>query len=109
MEEGSLAAILCAGGHRIELKTDHKAARTGNVFVEYQQPTGKSGIAKTEAEWWAFHLVGLGYCIVPTERLRALARQAYREGRKAHGGDYNRYLGVLIPVEWLVRPFKRAA
>lgn len=109
VHEGELARILALVGPRIEVKTDHKAAHTGNVFVEYAQPTGRSGIAATTAEWWAFNIVGQCIVIVATERLRALARRAWHENRKTRGGDYNRYHGVLVPVEWLTRPFKVAA
>lgn len=88
---------------RVEHKADFKAVDTGNVFIEYRQKGVPSGISVTEAEWWALELVGLGWFLVATERLKELAARAYREGLVKRGGDHNNYEGVLLPVEWLVR------
>lgn len=108
--ENALAEILAlTAGERIEVKTDYWAARTGNVAIEYRQHGRPSGISTTTAEWWALHLVSLGWFVVETERLKALARQAIRTGRHKRIGDGNNFDNALVPVEWLVRPFKVAA
>lgn len=108
--EGELAKILRLVGPQIEVKSDYKAAHTGNVFVEYQQPSGDSGIKATTAHWWAFRIVGAGVIlIIETERLKDLCRKAWREGRRVRGGDMNRYHGILVPVSWLMSVPKQAA
>lgn len=89
----------------VEVKSDRKARETGNVFVEYRQPSGLSGIATTTAQWWAFEIDDDVWILVPTEKLRALARVAWRDPRRRKkGGDFNNYDGVLVPVAWLVKP-----
>lgn len=102
-QEQSLKNILL-GDILVELKSDKKAIETGNVFVEYKQPSGPSGISTTEAEYWAFNLIGLDSIIlIKTKRLKVLVKQAYKEGLKAVGGDYNNYYGVLLPLRWIIK------
>lgn len=92
---------------KVEHKSDEKCRITGNVFVEYRQKGRPSGLATTTAEWWAIEFDKDSWLLMPTERLRALARQAYKDPRRrVSGGDNNQYEGVLIPVEWLVRSIK---
>lgn len=106
--EASLAMVLMARGTvTIEHKRDFGTVRTGNLFVEYAQTSGPSGIATTEAHTWAFEYDEGHWLLVPTTRLRQLCRVAYREKRRARGGDYNRQHGVLLPVRWLVPPYVR--
>lgn len=94
---------------KVEVKADFKAARTGNVFIEYQQKGRPSGIAITEAHYWAIHVVGNGWAIIPTERLKALARAAYNDpALRVKGGDHNLYDGVLIPIDWLLQTWRAA-
>ncbi len=90
----------------MEHKRDYLCQKTGNLFVEYRQKVMPSGLAVTTADYWAFEYEENAYILVPTERLKELARIAYRQGRLKRGGDYNNYEGVLLPVEWLVRPVK---
>ena len=91
---------------RVEHKCDEKARRTGNLFIEYRQKGRPSGIAVTTAAWWAFEFDDESWLIVPTKKLKRLARLAYQQNRRAKGGDYNLYEGVLLPIEWLVRPMR---
>lgn len=92
---------------KVEHKRDDKCRVTGNVFIEYKQKGRPSGIAVTTANWWAIEYDEECWVIVPTDRLKALARQAAKEPRRlVKGGDNNLYDGVLVPIEWLVRPFK---
>jgi hypothetical protein len=37
MGEGLLADILKLNGDKVEVKTDYKATRTGNLFIEYEK------------------------------------------------------------------------
>jgi hypothetical protein len=89
---------------RIEVKSDGKCQSTGNLFVEYKQKGRPSGLATTEAQRWAFEYAPDCWIIVPTQRLRGLCRLAYKQKRIQKGGDHNEYEGVLLPIQWLVRP-----
>jgi len=97
--EGTLAQILT--GAKVELKTDYQAQETGNVFVEYSYGGSPSGIAVTTAEYWCFEIPQKCYLLVRTERLKELAREAFKKGLRVKGGDYDRALGVLIPISAL--------
>jgi hypothetical protein len=107
--EDSLAEILRAGGRYVEVKHDEKAIYTGNVAVEVEtrDPRYWSGISATESDWWAVELAGLDtWVILRTDRLKALVKQAKQDKRRDRwGGDNNRFRNILVPVEWLVRPF----
>jgi len=107
--ESDLAAILRSTGDKIEVKADFRAAETGNVFIEFSQPSGPSGLATTHAEWWAIYVVGAyTWLIVGTHRLKELCRIAYQEEHTANGGDGNRFKGVLLPISWLTDKDRRA-
>lgn len=104
--EAAMAMVLMSRGvNTIEHKRDFGTVRTGNLFVEYRQPSGPSGIATTTADMWAFEYDENTWLLVPTDRLRRWCRLAYRQKRRARGGDYNRQHGVLLPVRWLVPPY----
>ncbi len=87
----------------IEVKRDFVASRTGNVFVEFFCRGKPSGISTTEAEFWAFILADKTVVLLPTDRLKALAREAHKAGQIVKGGDSGASKGVLISVERLVR------
>jgi hypothetical protein len=110
--EADLVRVLIdRGTNTIEHKRDFGTIRTGNLFVEYHQPSGPSGIARKGgqlAEMWAFEYDDNCWILVPTERLKELCRIAWKQGRTASGGDHNRYKGVLLPVRWLVPPYVEA-
>lgn len=108
-EEAALAFKLLSSGVRfIEHKRDCIATRTGNLFVEYSQPSGPSGIATTTSDSWAFEYDEQRWIIVPTHILRTAARLAYLGGKRVPGGDGNNFDGVLVPVRWLVPPYPQA-
>ena len=91
-------------GATVEVKSDGACRRTGNLFVEYRQKGRPSGIAVTTADYWAFEYFDDCWLLIPTERLRAVARRVWRDhhGRRQRGGDFNRYEGVLVPIAWLL-------
>jgi hypothetical protein len=93
---------------RVEVKSDGQCQRTGNVFIEYKQKGRPSGIATTEAHWYAIEVLTEHWVLVPTDSLKHLTRRAIKENRTKHGGDNDQYLGALVPVEWLVRPLRPA-
>lgn len=93
-----------------EVKDDRIAHRTGNVFIEYakkrfdnQSELVPSGIALTEAD---VHVLRVGHgnawIVVPTERLKNLARTAKAEGRVTYGGDDGRFKGALVRLNDIV-------
>lgn len=93
----------------IELKSETwQWERTGNICVEYQQDGQPSGIAATKADIWVHELrrddETLCWLMFPIERLKALAREAYRQGRYHEGGgDGGRFCNVLIPLSWVLK------
>jgi len=99
--EGKLATILRKEGGDIEVKSDQRAIVTHNIYVEYSYKGKPSGIAKSEAHWWAYEISGR-FILMRIEDLQKLVERAKLEGRTRRGGDYNLTEGALIPVEWLV-------
>lgn len=99
----------------VECKSDQKARVTGNVFFEIRQGSadkgeGKlSGIMVTEAKWWAVEYADDCWLTVRTSLAKMLVSRAIERFGTRMGGDRNRYEGVLVPVEWFIAPFKRAA
>lgn len=118
LKEGELGKLLALSAPYIEVKTDHRAVQTGNVFVEFEQagpPTFQprpSGIAVTLAQWWATILMDHdaihGVLVNPTAQMLELGRLAFKKGLTARGGDDDMYRGVLVPLGWLLRPIRTA-
>lgn len=90
---------------RIEVKTDRIAHITGNVAVEYKYRGRPSGIATTEADYWAFLLYDMTTIImVPTDKLKAIAREKFKQDQITLGGDENASEMILIPINELTKP-----
>jgi hypothetical protein len=93
----------------IELKTETwQWEQTGNICIEYRQNGRPSGIALTDADYWVHELRRDGqtlcYLMFPIERLKALARKAYAEGRyRESGGDGGRFCNVIIPLREILK------
>ncbi len=92
----------------VEHKADCKwPSKTGNLFIEYRQYGKPSGLSTTTADYWAFEYMTNRWLIVPTEELRELVKLAARDPkRRVKRGDNNKYSGVLLPIDWLVCPWK---
>lgn len=94
---------------RIELKSETwQWEQTGNIAIEYQCDGKPSGIATTEADYWVHELrradQTLVYLMFPIDRLKALARQAFLQGRwRDNAGDDGRFSVVLIPLAEVLR------
>ena len=94
---------------KIELKSETwQWEQTGNICIEYRQNGKPSGIAVTEAGFWVHELKREGetlvYLMFPIDRLKELAREAYRQGRYHEGGgDGGRFCNILIPLSWVLR------
>lgn len=103
MKEKELANILL--NQKIEVKTDRKWKKTGNIAVEFMSRGKKSGISITEAKYWAFILDNNnqteGIIILPTQKLRLIAREYFSRGNVVKGGDDNTSDMVLIPLSVL--------
>jgi hypothetical protein len=86
---------------KIEVKRDRIAMRTGNMAIEYMQQGRPSGIATTEADYWCYIFTNgdddAVYVIIPTDRLKEIAREQYKLGNIKHCGD-NKNVIVLVPV-----------
>lgn len=95
---------------RVEHKSDGKTRSTGNVAFEIRQGStekGKgnpSGIATTEAEWWAVEFDDDRWLVMRTSLLKEVVREVYAKNGSVMGGDFNRYENVLVSLQRLVRP-----
>ncbi len=104
--EDAAAAILRRA--RVEVKSDRKAHKTGNVFVEIRQGSTKpragrpSGISVTEAEYWMFEVLPDRWILLRTSALKYLVELWVIMHGTVMGGDSRRFEGVLIPVAALV-------
>lgn len=88
---------------KIEVKDDSaKSAKTGNVFVEFESRGKSSGIASSQADWWAIKTSEDSFVIVSAKKLKELSRKYYKLNRIVRGGDNNTSIGVLIPREELI-------
>ncbi len=85
-------------GKKVEVKSDLQAQETGNVFVEYESRGNRSGIATTQAEWYAFVLSGSNIRLIKTEELKVLCRKYIGTKRDILGGDNDTSKGVLLPL-----------
>ena len=92
---------------KIEVKTERDIWKvSGNIAIEYQYKGRKSGIAVTQAEWWA-HILQDNEdikCILlmPTEELKSVARKHLLD-KKVIGWDNNNSKMVLVPIHELMK------
>ena len=104
-EKHALAIIDGIQNGTVEVKTDERAADTGNLFVEFKQKArnGKwidSGINKTTATFWCYVIYGDDLALfVPTDVLRHYAEK-HRWVEMPRGSNPTR--GYLVPVADLV-------
>lgn len=95
VKEEELAEIFL--NKKIEVKHDRLSLSTGNIFVEYESRGKKSGISKSEAEYycWAF---GDTFHIIKTKDLKERCRKYIGTDRDIVGGDNNSSKGILLPI-----------
>jgi hypothetical protein len=90
---------------RVEVKTDERAATTGNVYVEYECRRADgwhaSGIATTRADYWTFVVGGL-MLTVHTDTLKRITRSHYCSRRRECTRGSHPTKGVLVPLTDLV-------
>jgi hypothetical protein len=93
--EGQLGLIL--NGKRIEVKSDKRAHKTGQFFVEYESRGKRSGIATTQADYYCFEVRGI-FILVSVPTLKIIARKYIGTERDVKGGDENTSKGILLPI-----------
>ena len=98
--ENAFAEIL-GPNTTIEIKDDLQASQTGNIFIEFESRGKPSGIATTEADYWAIHIDGI-WITLRTDKLKGIARKMYKLFGTTLGGDSNTSKGVLIPIKNLI-------
>lgn len=103
--ETKLASLL-TGESTMEVKRDFRSGETGNIPVEFECGGKPSGIATSEAEWWAYCLGGKGFddeviVIIKSQRLTEIADS---RGRVVSGGDNGRVKMVLLKLTDLLEP-----
>ena len=110
IDERRLADIFeHASIEKIELKSESwQWERTGNIAIEYRRNGQPSGISTTEADVWVHELKRDGetlvYLMFPIERLKALCREAIREGKfRTGGGDGGEFDNVILPLRDILK------
>lgn len=98
--EKELAFLL---GKRIEVKNDLQARETGNIFIEYESRGKKSGIAKSQAEYYCIVINDDRFILIKTTDLKQLCRKYLGTNRDRLGGDSNTSKGILLPLSDLVK------
>jgi hypothetical protein len=94
----------------IEVHSDRKARYSGQFFVEVACRDKPSGLATSTAPLWAIELHDGAWAVIPTARLREVARQQQALRGTVRGGDGNAAEGVLIPLASLfLEPRKPSA
>ena len=80
---------------KIEVKSDRKASRTGNLCIEYENRGRPSGINNTKADYWVYFIVHKESeeCYkIPTEELKKICQTSFR----TRGGDFGASRMYLI-------------
>lgn len=101
--EKKLARIL--EKEKIEVKTDLKAKKTGNIFIEFESREKPSGIATTKAKWWFNWIdedIGI---LIKTDILKEKLRELVKNDDSAirSGGDCNTSKGIVISKSTLIK------
>jgi hypothetical protein len=89
------------GNSKVECKLDRKAKETGNVFIEYEYRGRPSGLAVTEAEWWAIGIEGTKgdvetAILASVPWLKERCRELFRTPRNKPGGDDGLARGIIV-------------
>jgi len=87
---------------KVEVKTDFKANKTGNVFIEYESRNKPSGISTSESDFYAFILSNELIILIEKEDLKKKCRKYLKTSRDVKGGDSNTSKGILLPINELI-------
>jgi len=103
-----LFADIMEGKELIEVKTERgQWQRTGNIAIEWMSRGKLSGIATTEANWWAHFLAEeedtKAVIIMKVPELKSRIKQLKKLGiaKDTRGGDNNTSRLVLLPLKHL--------
>ena len=86
---------------KIEVKTDFKASKTGNIFIEYRSRGKPSGISTSESDFYAFILSNELIILIEKDELKKRCRIYLNTNRDVKGGDSNTSKEILLPVKEL--------
>lgn len=103
-----LFANIMEGKELVEIKTERDMWKTtGNIAIEWMSRGKLSGIATTEADWWAHFLADGGetkaVIMMPVSELKAKIKKMKKLGiaQEKSGGDDNTSRLVLLPLNQL--------
>ena len=100
------AQVLDILAGKIEVKTDFKAYKTGNLAIEIEFNNKPSGIQISEANWWLFNIRIPNkdplLIIIALERLRQICTKYMFQGKTVMGGDNMKSKLVIIPIQEII-------
>ena len=85
---------------KIEVKYDRKSRETGNVFIEFESRGKPSGIATSQADYWAYFFGDEECLVISTERLKKKLKSL--NPPRIRGGDNNTSVGLLVKLKELI-------
>ena len=101
------AEVLDILAGKIEVKTDFKAHKTGNLAIELESYGKPSGIQTSEATWWLFNIQIPNkkplLLIITLERLRQIANKYAHQGKVIMGGDNYSSKLVVVPFSEVIK------
>jgi hypothetical protein len=89
-------------GYKVEVKRDRQAHKTNNLYFEYQSRNKPSGIATTQAEYYAYFVTDTFCFIISVQELKIKLKRLVKEDKaigNMPGGDKNTSLGVLVSID----------
>ncbi len=96
------AQVLDILAGKIEVKTDFKAFKTGNLAIEIESYGKPSGIQTSEAHWCLFNIRNPDkeplLLIITLERLRQICTKYMFQGKTCMSGDKMKSKLVIIPI-----------
>lgn len=106
--EQRVAELLTSGPTTIEVKTDRKAHRTGNIVIEVRSRGKASGLSTTQAAYWAYEINANGVLhLFPVPHLKAFCKSYIQrmglDAATVWGGDNNTSQLIKIPIIELIK------
>jgi len=86
----------------VEVKTDYKAEKTKNIYIEYESRNKPSGISISQSEFYAFILSNETILLIETKSLKKLCRKYFGTNRDIKGGDNNTSKGIILPLKDII-------